>query len=68
MVESISKSVEEQDEIQFSYIGELNNGYGNNQKKHLFWQFVYAIISMDKHTISIIELSNYYTCEQSKLF
>lgn len=29
MVESISKSVEEHDEIQLSFIGESNNGYGN---------------------------------------
>lgn len=38
MVESISKSVEEQDEIQFSYIGESNNGYGNNYiKKYIIF-------------------------------
>lgn len=30
MVKSISKSVEEQEEIQFSYIGQVNSGYGKD--------------------------------------
>lgn len=43
MVESISKSVEEHDEIQLSFIGESNNGYGN----------VYIEIFIDFHTLGI---------------
>lgn len=36
MVKSISKSVEEENEIRFSYIGATNSGYGNQIDNQTF--------------------------------